>query len=135
MTKVFVQVAANEGANLEPCEIDWIVGVASVEMVVRSSFLGVVKINSQDLFDAMVQLRKQLQQSGRLLLCSGARKDAYPSRMMLEMGGGKKVYLLHHGRPAAKDDLMDIFDPAVYLQVGTVEEQRLGYEEWLRSLT
>lgn len=134
MIKVLVQVAANEGASIEPCEIEWASGVVPVEMVVRSPFLGLVKIESQDLFDAMVQLRKKLEQSGRRLLCSGARKDAYPSRMILEMGGGRKVYLLRHGKPAAKDDLVDVFDAAEYLQVGTVEEQRLGYEEWLRSL-
>ena len=87
-----------------------------------------------DVFDALVAMRLQLEQDGYRLLCNAARKDAYPSRMSREMSGGRKVYLLKPGRQALREDLIDVFDPATYDEVGTVAEQRSNYEAWIRSL-
>ncbi|WP_281718219.1 hypothetical protein [Pandoraea apista] len=54
--------------------------------------------------------------------------------MALQMGGGRKIYLLHSGRQAKREDLVDIFDAAPIEQVCGVDEQRAGYEAWFRSL-
>lgn len=134
MQKVIVNVAAR-GAPVEPCEIEWASAAGTVAMTARSASIGVVSIEAAEVFGALIQLRLQLEKNARLLLCNAARKDAYPSRMLLEMGGGRKSYLLRQGKPASKEDLIDVFDPATYDQVGTVAEQRQGYEAWLRSLS
>ena len=55
-------------------------------------------------------------------------------RMSREMSGGRKVYLFKPGRQALREDLIDVFDPATYDEVGTVAEQRSNYEAWIRSL-
>lgn len=134
MQKVIVKVAAH-GLPLESCEIDWEFEAGAVVMSAHSASIGVVSIEAEDVFGALIKLRRKLEDHGRLLLCNAARKDAYPSRMLREMGGGRKSYLLHQGKQAAKSDLIDIFEPADYEQVGTVEEQQQGYEKWLRSLS
>jgi len=79
-------------------------------------------------------LRLFIEGKGYLLLCNAARKDAYPSRMALEMGGGRKIYILRHGMQARREDLIDIFGAASIDQVCTVAEQRASYESWTRSL-
>jgi hypothetical protein len=50
------------------------------------------------------------------------------------MGGGRKIYILSRGLQASDEDLVDVLGMATIDQVGTVEEQRIGYENWLRSL-
>src|ERR1700704_624925 len=130
--RILVHVAADSAQPVEPGEIEWSSGAAPVEMTVRSESVGVISIRDEDLFGALVQLRLQFEKTGRFLLCSAARKDAYPSRMLREMGGGRKVYLLRPGEQARKEDLVDVFEPAAFEQVCTVANQRLGYEGWLR---
>jgi hypothetical protein len=134
MQKVIVDVAVR-GLPVESCGIEWKFEAGVVVMNACSASIGMVSIEADDVFAALVKLRLQLEDRDRLLLCNAARKDAYPSRMLREMGGGRKSYLLRQGQQASKRDLIDVFEPAAYEQVGTVEEQRQEYEKWLRSLS
>jgi hypothetical protein len=133
MEKIILNAAAH-GLPDEPCEIEWTSEAGTVDLTARAPSIGVVSIKADDVFAALVKLRLHLESSGRLLLCNAARKDAYPSRMLLEMAGGRRSYLLHKGKQTTKNDLINVFEPATYEQVGTVAEQRIAYEEWLRSL-
>jgi len=54
--------------------------------------------------------------------------------MALQMGGGRKVYLLKHGKQAKQEDLVDAFEEASIEQVCTVAEQQAAYEAWFMSL-
>jgi hypothetical protein len=76
----------------------------------------------------------RLEQEGWLLLSNAARKDAYPSRMALEMGGGRMIYVTTPGVQARREDLVDVLGAASPEQVGTVAEQRAHYEAWIASL-
>lgn len=60
----------------------------SVNLTVRSLRFGVMNFTDVDLFGALVKFRLRLEENGYVLLCNGARKDAYPSRMAREIGGG-----------------------------------------------
>ena len=95
-----------------------------------------------DLFDALCDLRRQLESTGIRICVSGARTDAYPSGMSRDMGGGRMVYLLHRpGRlrrllrlPAWRPGkLVDLFSSAPCGLVGSVDEQRNYYEKWVRG--
>lgn len=99
-----------------------------------SSSLGSYTINGDDLFDTLCNLRIKLEQGGWYILCSGARIDAYPSRMSRQMSGGQKLYILETGKPASIQDLVDIFQPSSADKVGTVNEQLTYYKKWLASL-
>jgi hypothetical protein len=85
-----------------------------------------------DLFDALISLRRVLDQQGRKLLCAGARKDVSPSGMSRNMGNARKAYVTKIGAPATQT--VDIFDPAEPDEVGTVNEQRLYRDTWIASL-
>lgn len=87
----------------------------------------------EDLFDALVELRGELEKAGHRLLCGGARVDAYPSGMSRSMGGGRKVYITQLGKSAT--DMIDIFDEAKPEAIGTVEQQKEFHSKWIRSLT
>jgi hypothetical protein len=82
-----------------------------------------------DLFEALVEVRRQLEADGCLLAVQGARRDTYPSGMARDMGGGAQVYVLRPGRPAR--ERVGTFDDAPVALLGTVEEQRRHFETCL----
>ncbi|MCK4164951.1 hypothetical protein ACI2U6_11250 [Ralstonia nicotianae] len=132
MASVCVEIASFSGER-EPCEIEFTQGVPGT-LCVRSARFGALSFTDDNLFAAMSAYRRRLEQDGYLLLCNGARRDAYPSQMILEMGGGRKIYLLQPGRQTSRQDLVDIFGAATIEQVCTVAEQRASYDAWIRSL-
>ncbi|MEF2251062.1 hypothetical protein [Ralstonia solanacearum] len=132
MTSVRVEIASFSGER-ESCEIEFTQGVP-VTLCIRCARFGELSFTDDNMFAAMSACRRRLEQDGYLLLCNGARRDAYPSQMILEMGGGRKIYLLHAGRQTSREDLVDIFGAATIEQVCTVAEQRASYDAWIRSL-
>jgi hypothetical protein len=85
----------------------------------------------RDLFDALQQLRLQLEPLGWIPLCNGARVDCYPSGMARDMGGGQKVYIL--GSEPGRPPLVETLEPAPREMVGTVADQDAHYERWLTT--
>src|ERR1700730_10046742 len=81
-------------------------------------------IEDVDLFRAFAAMRQDLESQGCQLLFAGARPDVHPSSMSSSMGGGRLVYILRHGKPSTRDDLLDIFDYAEPELLGTVQQQR-----------
>jgi hypothetical protein len=82
-----------------------------------------------DLFEALVEVRRQLEPVGCLVAVQGARRDTYPSGMARDMGGGAQVYVLRPGKPAR--ERVGTFDDAPVALLGTVEQQRRHFEACL----
>lgn len=85
-----------------------------------------------DLFDCLQKLRGKYEKKKWLFLCNGARKNAFPSRMSMQMSGGTKLYLLELGKPATM--LVDIFEEISKEESCFVSEQQQFYTYWLDSL-
>lgn len=90
--------------------------------------------SGDDLFDAFCEVRSKLQSIGLIPFCYGASLDVYPSRMSREMAGGGRAYRLTLGKPASRDDLVDIFDSGPDVMPASVENQREFFNDWLASL-
>jgi hypothetical protein len=84
----------------------------------------------RDLFDALQQLRLQLEPLGWFPLCNGSRTDCYPSGMARDMGGASAVYELTIGK-AGRFPLVGLFEPALPDEVGTVAEQDAYFKRWM----
>lgn len=70
-------------------------------------------------FEALARVRNDLERSGLKPAIEGACRDVYPSRMALDMGGGRRAYRWPQaGRPTT----VDIFDG-----VPTADYGRLAY--------
>jgi hypothetical protein len=89
---------------------------------------------AQDLFGALIELRKVLEEKGIRLLCAGARRDVFPSAMSRDMSGGRKAYITKMGCPGRREDLVDIFDYADTQLIGSVSEQKTFHDNWFASL-
>jgi hypothetical protein len=130
--EVEVKIAAADG-GIHLCRVSSTSG-PNLTLTARSLVFGEVTFTAPDLFDALVAFRLYLEERRYLLLCNAARRDAYPSRMAREMGGGRKIYLLRMGHQARMNDLVDSLGEASLELVTTVGAQRAAYEAWLDSL-
>ena len=92
------------------------------------------KFTGNDLFECLRGLRQYLELQGSLLLCNGARIDIYPSGISRETTGGRKAYILTIGQRTSKSDLVDIFDQTESTRIGSVRDQEIYYQGWLKSL-
>jgi hypothetical protein len=92
------------------------------------------RLQALDLFEALREMRKDLECAGSQLLCAGARPDVTPSGMSRGMGGGRKAYIVHLGSPASRTEMVDIFDYAEPAIVGSVQQQRDYFQAWADSL-
>lgn len=90
----------------------------------------ILQSTGRDLFDALQQLRLQLEPLGWIPLCNGARTDCYPSGMARDMGGGSAVYELVIGK-AGRFPLLGLLEPASPEKVGTVADQDAYFRQWL----
>ncbi|MFD1146721.1 hypothetical protein [Saccharothrix hoggarensis] len=84
-----------------------------------------------DAFEALVRLRRQVEPHGWAVAVQGARRDAWPSGMARDMGGGLRVYVMRPGRAVTtEDDLVDTFADAPVDLLGTIAEQEAYRDAW-----
>ncbi len=89
---------------------------------------------SGDVLQCLCGVREFLREYDTILLCNGARLDAYPSRMSRQMGGGLTLYITTLGRPSLDSDMVDLFGEAPAEEIATVEDQRQFHRKWYESL-
>jgi hypothetical protein len=87
-----------------------------------------------DLLECLEVLRRELEEDNLLLCCQGARPTVFPSGMTRQMSNGRLAYPLRRFPPLTDADLIDIFAPAQFSEVGTIEEQRQAVREFYQSL-
>jgi hypothetical protein len=93
-----------------------------------------VACTGNDLFQVLQEIRQELEPRGWLIAVQGARKDAYPTGMVRDMIGARRVYILRVGQQVKREHLVDIFAEAAADSLGTVEQQTNYYREWRLSL-
>jgi len=80
-------------------------------------------------FFALVEIRKELEIVGGLLMCNGARRDVYPSGMSMS---GVMAYVLVLGKQAGSP--ISIFDPCKDVKkLSTIAEQKNHWNTWIQG--
>lgn len=87
-----------------------------------------------DFFEALKQLRQELEKTGALLYCFGASEDVYPSGMQRSMGPAVLAYKMRIGFPASRQDIVSIFEADETVVPATVEQQERFHRRWIDSL-
>ena len=67
-------------------------------------------------------------------LCKGAKINVMPSRMASQMSGGLVAYEMTLGKPATRDDIVNIFDFEKNNLTNDPAEQVAFFKEWLESI-
>jgi len=127
-----VKVKMPDG-TIQECDVTvskqapWKISLSGVEQTPIES-------EGSDLFKALFQLRRQLEQMQMQMLCNGSRENMVCSGMSRSMGGGRKAYLVELGQPARRDSLVDIFAFAQDEFIVSTTEQEQFYSKWVESL-
>lgn len=120
-------------AVLHQHEVQWIEGRPScrLELTYNDQTIAAQAI---DWFEALVEIRKQIEPSGFRVNVYGASQNVWPSGMCRGMGLGRSAYQIQIGRPAERKDLVSIFATGADIRPVTVAEQEWFKDEWFSSL-
>jgi hypothetical protein len=103
-----------------------------IELVARvGSYTCPYTATGPDMFEALVRLRRQLEPDGLMVAVQGSRRDAYPSGMARDMGGGMGVYVMRPGLTVRLEYMVQTLDDAPPDQLATVAEQQAFFTAWL----
>jgi hypothetical protein len=91
--------------------------------------------SGEDFFEALKQLRQELEKTGALLHCFGASENVYPSGMQRSMGPAVLAYKMRLGSPTSRQDIVSISEADETVVPATVEQQERFNRRWLDSLT
>lgn len=87
-----------------------------------------------DYFEALCQVRRQLEQRGLLVRVYGGSRNVILSGMCRDQASGLTGYRVSLGKPSQPTDRVAIFDTGPDVEPVTVDEQQAFYDEWLRGL-
>ncbi|MDX8534382.1 hypothetical protein RFM41_24980 [Mesorhizobium sp. VK25A] len=94
----------------------------------------VVEAEEDDYFEALCQIRKQLEPEGILPFCYGASANIFPEGTVTEMSRGLVVCKVKAGEHPKKSDLVNIFDDGYDVMPVFVSMQQQFWDSWLASL-
>lgn len=100
-----------------------------IKLQFKSNHINILK-SADNHFDALLELRKDLEKMGIKLLCKGCCENVYPSAMMFDMGNTRKAYTLNLGESAKKSSLVDIFDECYIEEYVSIKEQQNFFNKW-----
>lgn len=95
---------------------------------------GEITTQASDYFEALCQIRRQLEPAGWRPVCYGSSRNVWPSGMCRDMSLGNKAYKTQLGRQALRADLVGTFETGPDVVPSSVEEQEQFHQEWLQSL-
>jgi hypothetical protein len=87
--------------------------------------------SSVDFEDTLIELRKELERQGLLLLCNRYRRNAFVSSMARQMSTGLSCYLVSPSKPVDPEKLADSLGPASREDVVLAEEGAKYISEWI----
>ena len=95
----------------------------------------VIAAEEDDYFEALCQIRKQLEVEGILPFCYGASANVFPEGTVTEMSRGLVVCKVKTGERPKESDLVNIFDEGFDVMPVFVSMQQQFWDSWLASLS
>ncbi len=88
---------------------------------------------ADNFFEALIEIRKELEEKDIKLLCKGCCLNVYPSAMLLNMGSGIKAYELTLNEQAKMSSLVNIFESCELEEYASISEQYNFFNKWCSS--
>lgn len=104
-----------------------------VKIVMKMEDMFIEK-QADNFFEALIEIRRELEEKSIKLLCKGCCRNVYPSGMLLGMGSGRKAYSLTMGKQAEMSLLVDIFETCKIDEYASIEEQYNFFDMWCNSI-
>ena len=94
----------------------------------------VIEAEEDDYFEALCQIRKQLEAEGLLPFCYGASCNVFPESTVTAMSRGLVVCKIKSGERPKENNLVNIFDEGHDVVPVFVSMQQEFWDSWLASL-
>ena len=94
----------------------------------------VISSEAADYFEALSNIRLELEKESLIPFCYGASLNVFPSGMARDMGQGKAAYKMEMGKPAGRESLVRIFEQGADVIPSPVSRQKEFFGDWLASL-
>lgn len=94
----------------------------------------VVSTEALDYFDALCNVRLELEKEGLIPFCYGASINVFPSPMARQMGKGKSAYKMEMGKQTTRECAVRIFENGADVTPSPVALQKQYFNDWLASL-
>ncbi|MDW8585905.1 hypothetical protein Q7V18_08640 [Streptococcus suis] len=133
MRVIKLPIYYKENEEIKECRLNLIDSdeLCGIEISLGSQ---VVKYEAESFFQALIEIRLDLEKDGGIIQCNGSDRHIFPSPLQMAMGGDK-AYLLELGKQATIQNVYDIFDTdKPDLDCVTVLEQKEFYNQWFYSL-
>ena len=130
MKKYYIPLIGQE--DNQPCEIitEKLTNTCKIELNFQEIHL---KSESTDFFEALCEIREQLEPWKLIPFCYGASLNVYPSGMSRDMGSGLTAYKMAIGKHVNQDDLVSIFEQGYDIIPSYVAKQKEFFSEWVTS--
>lgn len=127
-----VEVQLLKGANVSVALLRY--GQEAMDCVIHLTYGDRVLTGSaRDFFDALCEVRKELEKDDVFLNCYGGSLNVFPSGMGRDMGLGLKPYRMTLGQHAQREDLVGLFETGADVQPATVQAQYEYFQAWLST--
>jgi hypothetical protein len=93
-----------------------------------------IQASATDYFEALCEIRKQLESENLIPFCYGASLNVYPSGMCRDMGSGLKAYKFKLGQKPTLSDLVNIFDSGFDVIPSYVSKQKEYFQECWKAI-
>jgi len=128
-----VEVQLLKGPNVTAALLRY--GQEAMDCVIHLTYGDrVVTGSARDFFDALCEVRKELERDDVFLNCYGASLNVFPSGMGRDMGRGLKPYRMTIGQPAQRSDQVGLFETGPDVLPTTVQAQHEHFQAWLSAL-
>jgi hypothetical protein len=94
----------------------------------------VIKAEEEDFFEALFQIRQDLEVDGLLPFCYGASAYVFPENTVITESRGLMAVKVKMGEHPQRGDVVDIFDEGPDVVPVFVHMQQQFWEAWLASL-
>lgn len=94
----------------------------------------VVSAEALDYFEALCNVRLELEKDGLIPFCYGASINVFPSPMARQMGRGKSAYKMEMGKQTTRECAVRIFESGADVIPSPVALQKQYFNDWLASL-
>jgi hypothetical protein len=123
-----ISIIVNEA--IEEANVSYDVGKGTIKFSMSNGFKKTYQ--AEDLYLCLAKIRHEHPEIK--FLCKGAKLNVTPSRMCSQMSGGAIAYELTPGRPATRENIVQIFDYEDCNITRTLKEQQDYFRAWLNSL-
>jgi hypothetical protein len=123
-----INIDSKDKFKLSLEEIEYDTGIIEMKISFNNKYF---QCDGDDYFSCFQKIKDDLLKCNTGIQCYGSMLNVYPSPMMRT--SNNLAYILKAGKPALKEDIVNIFEYIDIDKFAASEEQNVFYKKWVES--